>query len=506
MKTSYIKHLTIFVIVALFVSFCVVQRSPVTGSKRAYGYSWEEEVKLGKQADQQIQQQYGVYDDEELQNYIEDVGQNVLEESHMRREDTDEKYRNTEFSFKVLSSPVPNAFALPGGFIYVTRGMLSHTKNEAQLAVVLGHEIAHVAARHASQRAFEQQMGQLALIGGAIAGQELLGVPGQDILQLGGAAAQFLFLKYSRDDERESDNLGVEYAAMNNYKAEDGAGFFSALERISEQQGQDIPTWQSSHPDPSERANTIPELAQEWREKGYEQNIENTDEFMDKIDGLIFGENPREGFTEDGMFYHPDLKFQFSYPSGWELVNRPNLVAAISEQEDAVIIMQIDNEAESAEASVANFATQEGFNVKMQNSTRTNGLDAHEAIASAVDEEGNEFGFYVFGVNYGENIYRFVSYTTTDRFSNYQRDFEETSNSFESLTDQRILDIQPVELETFQTDRSGSFSSFLPDNLPEDVQPEDIAIVNQVELDETIEEGTWLKIPRQDQSSDDRWW
>lgn len=495
MNISHIKYFTIFVIIALFVSFCVVQRSPVTGSKRAYGYTWEEEVKLGKQADQQIQQQYGVYEDEELQSYIEKVGQDVLEESHMRREDTDEKYRETEFSFKILNSPIANAFALPGGFIYVTRGMLAHMENEAQLAVVLGHEIAHVAARHASQRAFEQQMGQLALIGGAVAGQELLGVPGQDILQLGSAATQFLFLKYSRDDERESDRLGVEYAAMSNYDAADGAGFFSALERISEQAGQDIPTWQSSHPNPSERAETIPELAQKWREKGYEQNIEDTEEYMNKIDGLIYGENPREGFAEDGMFYHPDLKFQFSYPSGWEIINQPTLVATISESEDAVSIMQIDSEAESPKASVANYVSQEGFNVETQNATRANGLEAHEAIASAVDEEGNEFRFYVFAVNYGENIYRFVSYTLADRFSDYQRHFEETSNSFKSLTNQRILNVEPIRLQTMKADHSGTISSFLPNNLPENMSEEDIAIVNQVEVDETIEPGSWIKIP-----------
>lgn len=497
MKTSYLKQIALFLAVAVFVSFCVVQRSPVTGSKRAYGYSWEEEVKLGKQADQQIQQQYGVYDDEELQNYIEDVGQEVLSVSHMRGEDTDQKYRDTEFYFKVLNSPVPNAFALPGGYIYVTRGMLAHVENEAQLAVVLGHEIAHVAARHASQRAFEQQMGQLALIGGAVAGQELLGVPGQDILQLGGAAAQLLFLKYSRDDERESDNLGVEYAAKKNYDAADGAGFFSALERISEQSDQSIPTWQSSHPDPSERANTIPELAEQWREKGYEQNVEDTDEYMNLIDGLIYGNNPREGFAEDGNFYHPNLKFQFSYPSDWELINQTSQVAVVSPKEDAVSLMQIDNEAESPEASVANFVTQEGFNVESRSEAQNNRLQGYEAIASATGQEGNEYGFYVYAVSYGDEIYRFTSYTLAENFGNYHSTFEDISNSFASLTDQQILDVQPMRLQTTKADRSGSFSSFLPDNLPEDVRPEDIAIVNQVELDETIEEGSWIKIPRQ---------
>jgi predicted Zn-dependent protease len=497
MKTSYIKNIALFCIVAVFVSFCVVQRSPVTGSKRAYGYSWEQEIQIGKEADQQIQQQYGVYDDEELLNYVENVGQEVLSVSHMRREDTDQKYRETEFYFRVLNSPVVNAFALPGGYVYVTRGMLAHVENEAQLAVVLGHEIAHVAARHASQRAFEQQMGQLALIGGAVAGEELLGIPGQSVLQLGSTAAQLLFLSYSRDDERESDKLGVEYAAMSNYDAADGAGFFSALERISEQSGQSIPTWQSSHPDPSERANTIPEMAEQWREKGYEQNIEDTDEYMNMIDGLIYGNNPREGFTENGNFYHPDLEFKFSYPSSWELINQTTQVAMVSEKEDAIMILQIDGEASSPEESVANFVTQEGFSVENRGATQNNSLQGYEAIAGAQGEDGTEYGFYVYSVSYGDEIYRFVTYTLADNFANYQSTFEETSNSFASLTDQRILNVQPMRLETIKTDRSGDISSFLTDNLPEEVSAEDIAIVNQVEMDETIEAGNWIKIPRQ---------
>jgi predicted Zn-dependent protease len=136
--------------------------------------------------------------------------------------------------FSVLDSPVVNAFALPGGYVYVTRGLLAHLNNEAQLAVVQGHEIGHVAARHASQRGLQQQIGQVAIIGGAILGQELLGLPGESILNLSGTAAQLLFLSYSRDHESESDRLGVEYAAMVGYVAAEGAAFFTSLRRISE--------------------------------------------------------------------------------------------------------------------------------------------------------------------------------------------------------------------------------------------------------------------------------
>lgn len=496
MKKIRFKNIFLFLILGFFVSSCVVQKSPVSGSKRAYGYSWEQEVNIGKQADQQIQQQYGVYDDEEVLQYVQSVGQEVLSVSHMRRDDTPQEYRNTEFYFRVLNSPVVNAFALPGGYVYVTRGLMAHLENEAQLAVVLGHEIGHVAARHASQRAFEQQVGQIALIGGAVVGQELLGVPGGGILDLGGAAAQFLFLSYSRDDERESDRLGVEYAAMKNYEAAEGAGFFGALERISKQSGQSIPDWQSTHPDPGERANTIPELAKEWQEKGYEQNIEDTDEYMNVIDGMIYGNNPREGFTENGNFYHPDLAFQFQYPESWQVINQPTLVAVVNEDQDAVSIMKIDS-VSSPQASVNNFVNQEGITAVSQNKTENNGLEGHEAEATATTEDGTQYRFYVYAVSYDGNIYQFISYCVADKFGTYRSYFEDTSTSFAELSDQDILDIQPVRLETRKADQSGSFSSFLPGNLPMDIQAEDVAIVNQIGLDETVESGSWIKVPRQ---------
>src|SRR5690606_24269632 len=142
-------------------------------------------------------------------------------------------------------------FALPGGYIYVTRGLMAHVQNEAQLAVILGHEVGHVAARHASKRAFQQQLGTIGLIGGAIGG-ELLGLPGGQILEAGSTITQLMFLSYGRDDERESDLLGVEYAALNHYEAAEGAHFFETLKRISESAGQEIPSFLSSHPDPGE--------------------------------------------------------------------------------------------------------------------------------------------------------------------------------------------------------------------------------------------------------------
>ena len=130
---SFIKTTILIVVTALVLPSCVsIQTSPVSGNKRAYGYSWEQELKLGKEADSEIIAQYGLYDDEELSNYVSKLGNELLEVSHFSREDTPEEYKNTDFTFRVLASPVVNAFALPGGYVYVTRGLLAHLENEAQ--------------------------------------------------------------------------------------------------------------------------------------------------------------------------------------------------------------------------------------------------------------------------------------------------------------------------------------------------------------------------------------
>lgn len=480
----------------LLASSCVVQQNPVSGNKRAFAYSWEQELQLGEEADGQIIAQYGLYDDDAVPRYVEDLGQELLEVSHMRRDDTPEQFRETEFTFRVLNSPVVNAFALPGGYVYVTRGLMNHLNNEAQLAVVLGHEIGHVAARHASQRGVQQAVGQVAVLGGAILGQELLGLPGQDLLNLGGTAAQFLTLRYGRDHERESDRLGVEYSAMKGYVAAEGAAFFTSLKRISEQSGQSIPSLLSTHPDPGEREQNIPRMAAEWEEQGYEQTERNGERYMQHVDGMVYGENPREGFVDGGRFVHPELEFAYPVPENWRVINQPSQVVFLSPDEDAVVMLQIDSEASSARESVDTFTSQEGMTVEQQGSTSENNLDAFQA--EAVFDDGEQtLGLLVYALEYSGNIYRFVNYTLRDRYSSYEDDFRRVTSGFDRLRDNRLLNIQPVRMNVITTSRNSRFRDLLPSPLPMDIEPGDIAILNQVHLDDMIQAGTQIKLPVQ---------
>lgn len=489
------RNLVLILVAAVLFAGCTVSRNPVTGRKRAYAYTWEQERQIGQQADQQIVAQFGVYNDQDLTNYVNQVGQRVLAQSHLRRADADPELRNTPFTFRVLDSPVVNAFALPGGFIYVTRGLLANLENEAQLAVVLGHEIGHVAARHASQQALQSQLGQLGIIGGAILGQEVLGLPAGDLAQLGGQAAQLLLLSYSRDAERESDQLGVEYAALTGYKAEEGAAFFTSLKRLSQaQQGGEIPTFLSTHPDPGQREQRIHQLAQEWAAKGTQMTEVDEQQYLNEIDGITLGEDPRQGFVENNVFYHPELRFSFPVPQGWLVQNEPTQVVMIDPNQQAVMGFTI-SEARSAAAAAQGLAGQQGITVVESGGARVGNLPAYYAIVDAQTQDGQQVRALSYYIEYGGKVYNLIGYSTAGAFRNYQNTFQRTMRGFAPVSDPNILNAQPVRLDVVRASRTAAFSSFIPQGLRMTITPEELAIMNQVQLNTTIRSGTMLKLP-----------
>jgi predicted Zn-dependent protease len=501
MPRSYVTFLLIVIVLASAgMSGCAgtKDRDALTGERKTFAYSIEDEVQLGREADGSIIAEFGLYDNAALTAYVNEIGQRLVEESHFRRNQGDPAYaqfQDVDFYFRVLDSPVVNAFALPGGYIYVTRGLLAHLENEAQLAVVLGHEIGHVIGRHHSERALAQQRGQLGLLGGAILGQVLLGgSAAENILNIGGTGAQLLFLSWGRDAERESDQLGVEYAALEGYAAGEGAEFFRSLERIGEASGQSIPNWMSSHPDPGEREQTIRQMASEWdRELAGPMNTLDTEEYKQQIEGLVVGEDPRQGFTESGTFFHPQLRFQFPVPRGFEVINQPSQVVMVGPNQEALMIFTFA-QASTPQEAAQQFASQQGITVIDQGTLSTGVGTAYSVIADAQTEQGavrlqNTF------VSYGGNVYSFLGYAAGGGFQQYQSAFQSAPSGFRELTDARYLNVQPTRLNILRTTRSAPFSSYLG-NLPADFSPEEVAIMNQVELGETIPSGALLKIPR----------
>src|SRR5215212_8492951 len=231
----HMKKLCLFIcfIPAMFLTDCA--RNPVTGKKQVVLMSEAQELAIGKEADPQIIQQFGLYEDSSLQRYINAKGQEMVAISHRS---------NIQYNFRIINSEVLNAFAVPGGYVYFTRGIMAYFNNEAEFAGVLGHEIGHITARHSVAQQRNQILGQIGIIAGMIISPELA--------RFGEAASQglgLMLLKYGRDAERQADQLGVEYSARIGYDPQNMANFFKTLERQGAESGQqELPAFLSTHP------------------------------------------------------------------------------------------------------------------------------------------------------------------------------------------------------------------------------------------------------------------
>ena len=472
---------------------CTTDIIPATGERRYLGYSWQQETEIGKQTSKQVAALFGLYRDPKLERYVTEVGNRVLATSHLRRAVTDERFRNTPVTFVVLDSPIINAMALPGGYVYVTRGMLSHLNSEDQLAAVLAHEIGHVAARHAARQAWQQQIGQGLLLGGAILGQGVLGLPAQDILNLGGMAAQLLFLRYSREDELEADKLSIEYSSLAGYDAREVISFFQSLTRIQEKERQGMPNFLSTHPDPGDRIQRIRALTAERRR---EQRATSTDSrnYLNAIDGLTLGEDPRQGFVEGNVFYHPELGFRFPVPRGFKVINQPAQVVMVEDQNRAVIGFTSTGE-KSLESASAKFLNQPGLKVIERGPMRSDGFPAFAAVADAAMKNGQAVRVLAYFIEYRGSIYNFVGYTAPQAFGAFRNAFLQTMQGFGKVEDSRILNREPVRLRLETVSRQALFKDLIPKKLPAPMKPEELAILNQVGMNEEITPGRILKMP-----------
>ncbi|HET9383866.1 MAG TPA: M48 family metallopeptidase, partial [Gemmatimonadales bacterium] len=297
-------------------------RNPATGQNELMLVSESQEIRMGQQYDSQVVAAIGLYPDPALQSYVQTLGARLAATSERP---------NLPWTFRVVDDPAVNAFAVPGGFIYVTRGILAHMTNEAQLATVLGHEIGHVTARHTAAQMSKEQLATLGLVVGSIASKQ--------VAQYAGVASQalsVLFLKFSRDNENQADELGVRYSSRANFDSREMANVMRLLDKLSSESGGRLPEWLATHPDPGNRVEHINQLVAK-SQTDFTGATVNRAGFERRLDGIMFGMNPREGFFKGGVFYHPDLRFSMMFPSGWRVMNSKQAVAGQSSQQDAII-------------------------------------------------------------------------------------------------------------------------------------------------------------------------
>lgn len=477
----------------VFAALCLVQScatNPVTGKRQVVLLSEDQELGMGKEADPQIVAQYGVYQDKGLQDFISQKGKEMVAVSHRP---------NIAYEFKIVDSDVLNAFAIPG-YVYFTRGIMAHFNNEAEFAGVLGHEIGHITARHSVSQQSKQLLGQIGLIGAMVVRPELA--------QFGDAASQglgLLFLKFGRDAERQSDELGVEYSTKIGYDAAQMAGFFHTLERKGEASGaEELPNFLSTHPNPGERNTTVAKLATEWKQKQNLTNPQvNRNTYLQRIDGLVYGEDPKQGFLENSIFYHPELKFQFSIPQNWNYQNTPQQVQVAPKDGKALMFMTLAQGTSLQQAAQASLQKYQLQALESREVT-VNGLPAIAVVADQQQQQqqqqqqrqqqGAGVRTLSYFIQYGGAIYHLIGVTSAADFQAYAPTFTSSMQSFRQLTDASKLNRQPDRVRIKTLAQDGTLEQALRRYNVPDNKIEEMSILNGLNRTDRVVKGTMIKV------------
>ena len=460
--------------------------NPVTGKKQVSLLSEKDEIAMGAESDPQVVAQFGLYDDPKIQAFIEKYGQQMAAISHRS---------HLKFQFKILDSPVVNAFAVPGGYVYFTRGIMAHFNNEAQFAGVLGHEIGHITARHGAQQYTKQTLAQLGYFGGLAISKEL-----RMFARETDFAMQLLFLKFGRDDESQSDKLGVEYSTKIGYDAHQMADFFQTLGKLGQsEEGEEIPDFLSTHPNPQNRFANVHELATEWQAKaGLPSYKVNRESYLDLIDGIVYGEDPRQGYVEKGVFYHPELKFQFPVPDKWTLANTPTEVQIASADGKALIMV---NAAKSNSLKETADQTAEANKLVVSSSKNitVNGLNALEVYSSITQQDPNTGAESILKIKsvyiqYGTLIYAFHGLSLAADFNTHLPSFDKTMSGFKELKDQAKINVNPERIKIVAVKNSGTLGEALTAYGMTSDRLKELAILNGKDVADEVKQGEKIKI------------
>jgi predicted Zn-dependent protease len=401
--------------------------------------SEQQEVQLGRESDGQIRQEMGVYKDEALQRYIAGIGARLVPQAHRP---------DLPWTFTVVDEAAVNAFALPGGFIYITRGILPFLQNEAELAGVLGHEVGHVDARHSAQQ-YSKQVG--AGLGLAVAG--IFAPSTQPLQGIAGAGLQMLFLKYGREDELQADQLGVGYAARAGWDPHGVPAMLNTLARLDEATGSSrgVPNWALTHPPAEDRVTRVQEAVAAAPAGA---SATNASEFERHLDGLVFGDSPEKGIVRGNEFVHPVLRFAVTFPEGWEISNDETQVTAQQNASSNVaMVLQPVQGTGSVQQLGPSQLTRAGWQQLSGDATTINGLDAYVGTYEGVSQ-GVRLRLRAAHVRAGDQIYVVAGLAPAAQFDAQSSAFASAIRTFRSLSRAEAEAIHPNRVD-FRVVRNG---------------------------------------------------
>ncbi len=465
---------------------CTTVVNPVTGKSEWSTMSPEREVALGRQAADQVQAEMGLVDDPALAAYVDQIGQRLAR--HSPRQDV-------AYHFAVANMAEPNAFALPGGWIYVSRGLLAITNSEAELANVIGHEIGHVAARHAAQRETRAAgVGILSALGTAAAGAVGGGTAAQAVGQLGQVAGAGYIASYGRDQERQSDQVGQTLAADAGWDPAAMAEFLATLDQESvRQMGQPrLPTFLDSHPVTAERVRDTAARASSLRVQPAAPIARDRSDFFERLDGLLIGPDPAEGVFQGALFLHPGLDFALEFPPGWATVNSKQAVAAQSPSRDAMIALEIQGQTGDPGAAAQAFAQQNQLELVDGRAGRIGGYAAYRARALAQSQQGR-VALDLSWIAHPGGVFRIVGMTSESAFQGYEQALSQSALSFRPLRRAERNGIREKRLHSVRAQRGETLAA-LGQRTGNAWSVEQTAVANAIPAGTPLQAGRLVKI------------
>jgi len=449
-------------------------------------WSEEQERQIGAEEHPKMVAEFGgVYDEGEIGFWAAEIGARLVRNAG----GADQSY-----TFTVLDSPVVNAFALPGGYVYVTRGLIALMNTEAELAGVLGHEIGHVTARHSAHRQGRATIANVLLgVLGAATGSEGLAT------QVGGLVGAGLLAQYTQEQEFEADRLGIASMAAAGWNSLAQADLLSSLLRESQlaQQiagsgGPDaIQEFFASHPNTLTRVQRARATAQQTGGTGQDYGRAS---YLRHVDGMLWGDSPKQGYVRGQRFLHPDEGFAFEAPQGFRLVNQPAAVVAGGPNGARMVF---DIAAKPRYGEPYEYLVQQwGAEAKLGEPQRlqVNGMPAATATATVQSQSGNLAARLVVLRHPTGRLYRMLFVAPPDRFPGLRQDFERAIHSFRVLPEAEARTLQPLRLRIVTVAPGDSVASLAARMAVEEHKEERFRVLNALEEGQTLRAGEQVKI------------
>ncbi len=466
---------------------------PATGETAfTGGLGTAEEVRIGRESHPKIIREFGgEYGPPDFRKYVDSIGQ--LLARTVERQDLD-------YTFTVLNSDIINAFATPGGYIYVTRGLMALADSEAEFAGVLAHELGHLTALHHAKRYGKGLLANILLTGASTVTGQVAPQASGGIMQAGQTFAVALLQGFSRENEFESDDLGVRYLARAGYDPSAMAGFLRKLRahsRLSAQLRGESPdkvdrfNYLATHPAPIERVSRAEAKARATRVRA---PITAQDIYYGKIDGMLFGDDPKQGFVRGRVFLHSDLRFRFEVPKGFRLFNSPKAVTAFGPKGSRIVF---DRAPEPSDGPMKSYLTNvwaRGASLREVERISINGLEGATGKTRLRTDKGVlDVRLLAIRVN-SKSIYRFLFLTPSDLTRTLARDLRRTTYSFRQLDEPEAMSLRPQRIDIIKVGPGDTVAS-LARRMPfEDFRLERFRVLNGLAVDERLAAGRRIKI------------